>query len=351
MNKKITFFMSSMGRGGAERVVSILSRKYCELGWRVDICMLLHNISEYALDERVQVLDLSNDGTNKVNMIFSIRKYMKKEKPDIVVPFLSKISALFYIATFGMNITPCRVIVSERIDPYAVDYPNILRIIIKRSFEKADGIVFQTKRAQSYYSRKIQEKSCIIGNPVTMNIAKATISEDVIITAGRLEQQKNQKMLINAFEKIAEKYPEYELHIFGEGKLRKDLENLILEKRMGKRIKLMGSRADYHEELAKADLFVLPSNYEGLSNALLEAMMMGVPCISTECAGSDEIIDNGINGILVPVGNETKMAHAMDILISDTSMKKKIGSEAKKSVRNFEIEKIIVAWQNVLEGR
>lgn len=349
MNNKITFFMSSMGRGGAERVVSILSRKYCENGWTVDICMLLHNYNDYPLDERVRVLDFSKNGKSKIGMLCKIRKYMKHEKPTVAVPFLSKTSALFYIATLGLQMKSTRVVVSERIDPYAVQYSSILRKVIDRSFLKADSVVFQTKRAKSFYSEKIQAKSTIIGNPVTMNITKSNISNHVIVNAGRLEKQKNQKMLIEAFNVIAKDYPDYVLHVYGDGSLRGELENQIKNLGLKDRVLLRGNQLDYQEWLAEAEFFVLSSDYEGLSNALIEAMRLGIPCISTNCAGSDEIISNNENGLLTSIGNGIELASAMKKMIDNSDLREKLGKNAMEASKEFDTEVVIQKWRKVFE--
>lgn len=355
MDKRIAFFMGSMGRGGAERVVSILSRFYCELGWSVDICMLLHNINEYPLDKRVSVIDMSKETCSNIvlrnaKMLVDIRTYMKQEKPNVVVPFLAKTSALVWLAMIGTARNKFRLVASERIDPVAANYSKLLRVAVNRSFEKADAVVFQTKRAKRYYSKSIQAKSKIIGNPVTMNYERAEKPDHVIITGGRLEHQKNQKMLINAFAKIADNHPDYSLHIYGEGSLQNELETQITELQLENRVFLKGNSPTYQKNLTRAEIFILSSNFEGLSNALLEAMMLGMPCISTNCAGSDEIITDGENGMLIPVGDTIALAHAMDRLLIDKSLQDKLGKNAKVTAQKFETNNVIMLWRKVLEG-
>lgn len=355
MGKRIVFFMGSMERGGAERVVSILSRYYCELGWSVDICMLLHNINKYPLDQRVSVIDMSNETCKNVSlrnakMLIDIRRYIKEHTPDVVVPFLAKTSALVWLAMLGKSREKFRIVASERIDPYVANYSKFLRIAVNRSFKKADAVVFQTKRAKGYYSSSIQSKSRIIGNPVTMKYERSEKPDSVIITGGRLEYQKNQKMLINAFARIANKYPNYSLHIYGEGSLQVELEKQIIELCLEKRVFLKGNSLKYQENLAKAEVFVLSSNYEGLSNALLEAMMLGMPCISTNCAGSDEIIRDGENGLLIPVGNAEKLSDALDRLLGDKELQDKLGENARETASTYETYNVIGNWREVLEG-
>ena len=282
-------------------------------------------------------------------MILTLRKYLKEEKPQIVIPFLTKIAAVTELAMLGMK-RKFRVVVSERIDPYSVNYPMVLRWGINRAFNRADAVVFQSERAKSYYSAKIQEKSKIIGNPISVSEKKIDEQDAVIVTAGRLEAQKNQKILIEAFAQIADEFPNYKLHIYGEGGLHSSLEQQIEKLEMKDRIYLMGNQLDYQDKLARAMVFVLPSNFEGLSNALLEAMMLGIPCISSNCAGSDEVITSGKNGLLFPVGDVDALTEQLRTMLIDEELRTNISKAGKESVQRFKVERIISSWRTVLEG-
>ena len=255
--KKISFLMCSMGRGGAERVVSILSKHYCELGWQVDICMLLHNINEYELHERVNVLDLSCENLSGFEKwkqtVIKLREYLKAQKPDVIVPFLAKTSALFSLARLGLDIGSCRVVASERIDPYSAKYPFPLRLLVNYSYRRSDAVVFQTKRALSFYGRGIRKKGVIIGNPIDAEYHPENDGTHTIISAGRLTPQKNHAMLIRAFEGVSRDYPDYVLHIYGEGKLRDRLQALIEKLSLSEKVFLMGNQSDYKEKLKDAE--------------------------------------------------------------------------------------------------
>lgn len=351
--KKICFITGSMGRGGAERVISILTKEYSKLGWNVEIIMLLHSFCEYHLDKHVKVVDLSyeevgNPILRKIKMLLALRKQIRKGKPDIVIPFHAKVAALSEVAFWGMR-KEFRMVSSERIDPYSVKYSKVLRWLIVRAFTHADAVVFQTEKAKSFYSKKIQVKSEIIGNPVSLQLQKGDKVNPIIISAGRLEKQKNQKILIQAFSEIANDFPKYELHIYGEGSLRNELEQQIKELGLQDRVKLPGNHMDYQNRLCEADIFVLSSDFEGLSNALLEAMVLGMPCISTDCAGSDEVVQSEYNGLLVPVGDMTALAEAMGRMLSDEELKKRLGKAAKITTRSYRTENVISKWREILE--
>lgn len=351
--KKICFITGSMGRGGAERVISILTKEYSKLGWNVEIIMLLHNICEYPLDKRVKVVDLSyekvrNPIFRKIKMLLALRKQVRRGKPDIVIPFHAKIAALTEFSFCGIR-NRFRVVTSERIDPYSVKYSKVLRWLVNRAFVHADAVVFQSERAKSFYSKRIQVKSEIIGNPVSLQLQRGENKYPIIISAGRLEKQKNHNMLIQAFSEIAKDFPKYELHIYGEGSLRKELEQQIKALGLQDRVKLPGNHIDYQNRLCEADIFVLSSDFEGLSNALLEAMVLGVPCISTDCAGSDEVVQSDNNGVLVPVGDMTALAEAMRRVLSDDELKKRLGQAAKIATQSYRTENVILKWREILE--
>lgn len=349
---RIIFMISSMGRGGAERVVSILSNHYCKLGWDVEIVMTLHNITSYSLDSRVIMTDLSQDGTTPIKylrLLKSIRHHICKMKPDVVVAFTAPICVITELSLLGMR-RKFRLVESERYNPASSRRNFLFRKLIDFSYSRADAVVFQSLKAKSYFGKAIQSKSVIIGNPIELN-AERKEPKHIVLTAGRLSPEKNQVMLINAFAKISDKFPEYTLEIYGEGELREMLENQIQVLGLDKKISLRGSLDDYHKFLAQGEIFVLPSNDEGLSNALLEAMLMGLPCIATACIGSDEVIRSGENGILIPIGGQEELTKALERLLSDRDLRTTYGEEAARTTESFRVSNVIDQWDAIIEGR
>lgn len=174
--------------------------------------------------------------------------------------------------------------------------------------------------------------------------------ENVIVSVGRLVEQKNQKVLINAFSKIAKKYPEYKLKIFGEGNLREELQKQIDDLNMKDKIYLCGVCDNIKEQLEKAKIFVLPSNYEGMPNALIEAMASGCSVISTDCpcGGPRELIENNKNGILVPVNNEQELSNKIEYLIKNEEKAKIMGENAKKVQEKLNPDNILKQWENYI---
>ena len=348
--KRIAFLLGSMGRGGAERVISILSKEYAACGWDTDIALLLSNTVDYILDDTTRILDFSGSTSGRLMRapmwLKSIRSYVKKEKPDVVVAFTARINVMTLLACMGLK---TKTVISERNDPRHDGRGFVTKLLTKLLYPSADAIVFQTNRAKVYFNEKIQKKSEIIPNPIMVNAEAIKETEKKIVSVGRLASQKNQLMLIEAFYEVAKKHPDYTLYIYGEGNLRQKLTERIEELNLSGKVFLPGNILNLHEKIADAQVFALPSDYEGLSNALLEAMTMGLPCVSTSCAGADEYIENEKNGLLVPVGDTKAMEKALLYMIENPQKRVMMGCEAKKASQSFSSENILKVWHSVID--
>ncbi|WP_214079670.1 glycosyltransferase family 4 protein [Mesotoga sp.] len=350
-SKHIVFVIGSMGRGGAERVISILANTYAREGWKVSIIMLLDNKNDYPLDKSIELISYANNKRPRVlqmpKWIFGMRRYISKSRPDVVVSFVARINIVTLLACFGLR---RKIVVSERNDPEADGRSFFVRIATNLLYPLAHKVVFQTRWAQSCFSKRVQKKSVIIPNPI--QVSKYALPQDQrkkkIVAVGRLSKQKNHELLIKAFKRVHEVYPEYKLFIYGEGDLREYLEKLIEDTKLSEAVFLPGNVPDIHEQIADAEMFVLSSNYEGLSNALLEAMMMGLPCISTDCAGSNEIIENGRNGVLVAIGSETELVRKIKMLIRKPTSREELSLEANDSIEAYSVDVVINEWRQII---
>ncbi len=348
---EIAFVVTSMGRGGAERVVSILANYYASIGWKVHIIMLWHKNVDYNLDKEIQIHDLSDEIGSPYKripiLVYRLRKTIKGIRPMTVVSFVAQNNVLTGMACAGLSM---RFVPSERIDPSTVKRNPLLKAAVAYTYGNSSLTVLQTKRAYNYFSKKIQKNSVIIYNPVSVSCKAGYQGNKAFVTAGRLEPEKNHTMLIKAFAKFSKRYPEYSLIIYGEGRLKDELTSLINELGMKDKITLPGAVSDIQEREAKADCFILSSDREGMSNALMEAMAIGLPCISTNCSGSDELITNGKNGLLVSVGDEEGLVGAMTYIADNYEEAKKIGAVARAFSTCFSTENVIDQWRNAIEG-
>lgn len=340
--KSIIFVSYTAGRGGASKVMSLLMNDYARSGWNVTY-VVRDVFQAYPLDSRINTIQLGeNPKFSHVFFLKWLRKYIKENKPNIAVSFLVVPNVITLLAAAG---TSTKVIISERNDPRT--YSHIYKMLIRLIYPLADRMVFQTERAKSYYSKQMQKKGVIIRNPISVN-AFAVKPNKKIVSAGRLEPQKNQKMLISAFSQLVKDYPEYKLYIYGEGALRGELEAQVRELDLQESVFLPGNVTDIHERFSDAEFFVLPSNFEGLSNMLLEAMMMGLPCISTNCAGSDEVITDHTNGILIPVGGQDELLHAMQEVVENANLRNRLAQNAKASANEYVVPIVIKKWRAVI---
>ncbi len=349
---KISFFIGSMAGGGAERVISILANHYSEKGWDVDIALLLKNEVGYKLNENINIVDLSGKSQsyikNAIKWVFDIRKYLKKRKPERIVSFIGRINALVLMSTFGIKIP---VIVSERNDPKHDGRGNFMLKLcnISYGFKHCKAIVHQTKYEESCFDSSLAPKSYVIPNPIEVKTEKGVSQKGRIVTAGRLGPQKRHTMLINAITQLNDEFPEIKADIYGDGELKNSLQELIDNNNMSDRITLRGNVSDLHNQISTADIFVMTSDFEGLSNALLEAMMLGLPCISTDYPGADEVINDGVNGLLVPMGDEEKLAQAIKRVLNDDELRENLSKQALLTSENYKKDIVLKLWENVIE--
>ena len=346
------FYINVLAGGGAERVVANLANSFSELGNQVSVVTSYKVENEYITDDDVEryVLEDSKDesGFVKRNLhrIHKLRNLLKENKPDLLISFMAEPNFRSIIATRFLK---TKVIVSVRNDPKQ-EYPSkATRLLANYLYKMADGIVFQTDDARDFFNKKVRNRSTIIPNQVNSVFYSTPREEDQkdIVTAGRLTKQKNQKMLIEAFSEIKDLTDE-NLIIYGEGPERSELEKVVKEKDLCNRVFLPGNVSHIEKCLASAKLFVLSSDYEGMPNALLEAMAMGVPCISTDCpcGGPRMVIENGVNGILVPVRDKERMKKAIISLIKNDEMLENYSTLSKENARKYKPELIIHKWDN-----
>ena len=226
-----------------------------------------------------------------------------------------------------------KLICSERSNPMIVT--DNKQIKLRNSvLQSADGIVFQTERAKECFSKEIQSKGVVIpnavGNPYAYKAEDVSVREKTITAMGRLHTAKDYPALIKAFKIVSDKHPEYSLNIFGGGD-NKSLLELVKEFDIDDKVKFIGAKEDAVLDIAKSTCYVLSSIYEGMPNALMEAMAVGAPCVSTDCPfGPGELIVNGENGLLVPVGDVKSLANAICKFIEDKELACKCSQNAKK---------------------
>lgn len=345
---RITFLLASLGSGGAERVVSLLANKMVERGHQVEIICLKFNDVYYQTDSRVKVTLAMEQTQNRLTEVYWLRKYLKKQNPDVVIPFTEGVYCFTILSLLGTGIP---IIASERLDPAAM---SPIRKFLKRLLlPYADWLVVQTQSIKDYFPKSIQKKTSIIYNPVNEeSLSPALPSREGrlnrIISVGRLYPQKNQAMMIRAFAKVADEFPDWQLVIYGEGPLRAELESLVSSFKLQDRVLLPGRTEHVIEELRKSKIFCMSSDYEGMSNSMIEAICVGLPIISTKVSGTEELIKDGENGLLVEIGDESCMGDCMSNLMSSSVCRENMSIRNKKRAGLFDIDYIVNQWMELM---
>ena len=335
---KIAFAFGTMHRGGAERVIASLANTFTQWGDEVSIITADNTPSGYRLHRDVRHIHLNVAGHSNnlweairrnARLFLGMRKEIKKNSFDAVVTFeLRYAVGLQLVFPFGRKF---KLIASERANPKVRKRGKLEQYLWKVWLSKVDGFVFQTERVSRCYSEKLQKKGAVIHNGVFPEILPSLPIPFVerkhkdICAVGRLTEQKGYDVLIRAFQKFLQAHPEYHLHIFGDGILRSELEQQIQKADMETAVTLHGSVPNVMFQVADMGMYVLPSRYEGMPNALMEAMACGLPCVAADCDfGPGELIKHGVNGMLVPVEDSAALANAMAQVADDWDLAERL---------------------------
>jgi GalNAc-alpha-(1->4)-GalNAc-alpha-(1->3)-diNAcBac-PP-undecaprenol alpha-1,4-N-acetyl-D-galactosaminyltransferase len=354
---KILFVSGNLCDGGAQRVIAVVASALAEKGHDVHLLLYSRNEKEYPISKLVQIESLANNYNeytklSSLERVFRIRKIIGLLKPDVGIGFLEGGYGL-YISSMGLGLPK---IASARIKPDVIMKAKGLRGKINRLwFSHADAVVLQNEEQAEQAPTKLWRNCTVIPNPVSPKAlqAKPCIHDAVkrIVMVGRLADQKNYEMIIDAMKIVHREYPDVVVDIFGKGNKEKALKEKIKVAGLSNTINLRGWTQNAIEEYADSDLYILTSDYEGMPNSLLEAMAVGIPCISTSCeTGPKEMIDNGINGFLVPVKDVNALATCItDIIKMPKHIRESIGWNAKNTVKAKYTEQIIAnKWEELL---
>ena len=351
--RKILFINRRLSVGWAERVMTLLANATAKRGIETDMVVLQDMERTYQVDEKVNIIQFKHEKYNPIikafKRIMDLRHIMRKGKYDAVVVFMH-VDGFYTIISQGFKKE--NLIISERNDPrrFKQLYVKIGRKLL---YPLASKFVFQTEDAMNCFPENIRKKSYVISNPINENLPEPYTGErdKEVIAIGRLVSQKNFPMAINAFEKFYNKNPEYKFTIYGDGPLRESLEKTIKEKELENVINLPGFSKNIIEDIKKAGIYISSSDFEGISNAMLEAMAMGIPTVCTDCpiGGAKMTIKNNENGVLVPVGDEDALYRAMDKVANDSTFAKEISENAIKIRKELSIDKILDKWIDVME--
>ena len=352
---KILFYRNKLNRGGIGRNMTNLANMFARDN-EVVFVTLRELANEYLLNENVKRYNMTKRKKSPflfadifffLQMSIKIRKILKKEKPAIIITFFQLDSLFVFFAKAFLGIPQ---IVSIRSDPYVELSKIYNKILYKSLYSLVDGCVFQTEAAKAFFSPKIQKKSAILNNLISTHLFDtiAVSERKDIVGVGRLVPGKAWDIAINAFSLIADK-TEVKFFIYGEGDEQDYLNEYIGKLGLADRVFLAGTTDNILEIVAGAKLFLFASEHEGLPNSIIEALIVGTPCVSTRFSGggAENLIESGANGILVPVGDYEAMAEAMLKILNDDDYARQLGQNAKEKARTeYDPERIFKEWED-----
>lgn len=341
--RKIFFVIDSLQNGGAERTVCNLANGFCYRGYDVSIIVFsgLKNCF-YSLDSKINLIFINGTKKRKFYKVLCLRRIMKRELNGIFISFLPQICIYTYFASMFLK---TRFILSERSDPN--QYKRIYKFLLRRSFKKANGCVFQSEQSLKFYFKNGSKKSAIILNPVGMQkpLHYPKERKKIIFSVGRLMKEKNFPLLIDSFKRFSENHPDYKLHIIGNGPLKNELELLSNELNLKDKIIFEGPMNNWHSKCYDYACYVCSSNYEGMSNSLEEAACLGIPCVSTNCpsGGNAKLLNFGEFGLLVKTNSSLELSNAMSKIIDE-----KLIFDSQKLFDLCKTDTIINNWENFI---
>ena len=387
--KKVLFFIDSLGGGGAERVVSVLANNMVSRGYSVTIVMLWKRKIAYSIENSIDVI-FSEELT--VQSIYGaiIRKsfyFWNKIRSRVYVPFFKRIgkkdklpkwneTSFYFYATYAMpyrellkknkdctafgflirsNIsllmaakgTKLKTVFCERNNPVRPDMPKNIMKIRDRIYKRCDAAVFQTNEEMEYYT-EIKGKKAVIPNPLKDNLPERITGErrHEIVNFCRLSKQKRIPLLIDAFAMLLNDYSDFILRIYGNGEEKDNILEYIKEKHLENKVFIEPFAIDIHERIKDAAMFAFTSDFEGLSNSMLEAMAIGLPCVCTDCdgGGARMMIEDHVNGLLVPKGDVNAVYIAMKEIIEDKELAEKLSINGSKLRDELSVDKIVDKW-------
>ncbi|MBR3252633.1 glycosyltransferase [Candidatus Saccharibacteria bacterium] len=351
--RKITLVISQLFGGGAERVTCNLANYLDRNGYKIDIITMAESKDAYKINDGVKEICLLRNSERR-NVVFNnilrhkrLKQYVKTHRDiSCYVTMLSLPS--FILTSLRKNISG-NIIVSERCNPSTNSFLN--GIMMKYAIERCDGLVVQTKEIANWY--KDVDNKAIIPNAINedVRLPKRSYIEKKIVAVGRLEKQKNYPMLIRAFAVLSEYHPDYKLEIYGKGSQEKKLKNMVKKYKLGDKVLFEGYVKDVSERIADATCFAMTSDYEGISNALIEAMCIGMPCVVTDSdgGGAKGLITDNINGFIIRKGDINELLAKMNLIISDNKKANCLANNAKKIRKQLSSEVIYADWLSFIK--
>lgn len=359
---RIVFITNSIGFGGAEKMIAYVANGMSQRGHCVAVVNFKSVGGEYInkhtqyFDKSISVYEFEGNKTGKISrlqkILFTIR-IVKEFDADVMVCFTMYPS---FVGKIVQMLTGIPSIMSERGNPYAtINKKNIFSLIELYAVNRSAGGVFQIKGASYFFSKRLQKRSTIIHNHIFINDKIESIKfgdrEKSIVSVGRLDNnQKRYDVMIKAFSIFSKKHPEWVMKLYGLGDDEDAIRRWCVEEGVDDKVLFMGLTKHPMIDICKAGIFLITSDFEGISNSLLEAMAVGLPCVSTDSdpGGARMLIQNMYNGILAEVGNPKSIAEALLFFADNPHIAESCGQNARDVSRRFAPEIILSQWEDYI---
>ena len=352
----ICIVAKNMMSGGAERVIAQLISYMTKQNIQITLILVDDKPIHYRIPASCEILVIGKKAEStlkdKLLRYAEVRRLISKRMPQLVLSMPEEIGIYVIAAMLGTGIP---VVVSERNNPWVMPDRKITRILRRLMYPFAKGLIFQTQQAASFFPASQQKKGIVLPNPLDSSRLPAVYQgerEKTVVSAGRMEPQKNFTLLVEAFALFYKNHPDYKLVIYGEGGKRQKLEALAAEKLPDGAWSFPGRVDDLPERIGRCGIFALSSDFEGVPNVLIEAMAVGTPAVSTDCApgGAAELIENDKNGLIVPVGDVDALAQALAYMADHPAEAARMAENAILIRQKLDVEKVAAQWLTYMEN-
>ena len=351
---KLIISCATLAQGGASRVCANLSYPLCDTYDEVILVTWADVPQFYEYDHRATWYNLTKEagGASDSKKMRWFRQLVKRERPDLILSFLEPFNIRVLLCTLGLGV---KTIVAERNDPHGVNKYWIMDQFEKLIYRLADRILVQTETVRRFFDGALAERTHIIYNPVNLPkemVGKAlgTEKKKRIVSVARLMPQKNHDILIKAFAKFSKNHPDYTLTIYGDGPQGEELKQLAVSLWVGDKVYIPGASKTIHEDILDAEMMCLVSQREGMSNAMIEAMCLGLPCICTKVSGAIDLIKDGENGLLVNICDIDGLVERMNFIADNPKKANEIGQKASELYKILNKENINKEWIDFLKS-
>jgi glycosyltransferase involved in cell wall biosynthesis len=359
MARRLAVVISSIEPGGAEGIAVRLCNAWAQAGSAVSLATLFDRQRQLALHPAIEHLNLgtaqgdtpkqSGPIAGNLSRVAAIRKVIKASSPDYVVSHMDQTNILVLMAGVGLG---RRTIVVEHVDPRHHGLGPGWSLLRRLTYPRADSVVTVCRGMLDAYPASIRANAVAIPNPVVVpdTAGQAQLGGKSIVAMGRLTHQKGFDVLVRAFAVVARQHPDATLTIWGEGPERERIAALAESVGVGAHVRLPGFAGQPFEALLQGSMFVLPSRYEGFGLALAEAMALGMPVVATRCpSGPDEIVRDGVDGLLVPPEDPSRLGAAICAVLGDQRLASRLAHNAREVRERFSLERALDRWEHLFD--